>query len=1037
VSGGWADRPDGPRGSDGGRAEGGRAEATRAESARAESLRARVAKQGFTDVDRAITRLHELARSDAGATALADLLGDTADPDAALLGLVRLVEVVDGELVGRLRDVVVDDREGGGGPGPLRRLVRVLGASRALTDHLVRHPGSWQRVLEDGLAPSADDRREALLRAVADHQGTAARDALKVAYRDQLVAVVATDLCAADAAAVLPAVGLALADLADAALAAAHALAVREVPKADQVRLAVVALGKTGAQELNYISDVDVLYVCEPDPDGGLDDPAAQAVGSRMAAAIGQVCGGVTSEGSLWQVDAALRPEGKGGPLTRSLASHLAYYERWAEPWEFQAMLKARVAAGDAELGRAWRDAVWPMVWQVTERDGFVESSRAMRRRVVEHIPAKEADRQLKLGRGGLRDVEFSVQLLQLVHGRTDTRLRAPGTLVALEALTTHGYIGRDDGAELDRAYRFLRVLEHRLQLQRLARTHVLPDKPEGWRRLARLVLRPGADADDLRTRWRETVRAVTRLHEKLFYRPLLTAIASLSTDEVRLTSAAASARLQALGYRDPAGALRHMEALTGGVSRRAAIQRTLLPAMLGMFADAADPDAGLLAFRRISDELGSTHWYLKMLRDSAGAAERFALVLASGRLLSDMIERAPGTTALFESDERLQPPGHEALLAEAVAVAQRAADADEAVSALRAIRRREVVRTGVADVTGLIDPEAAGRALATAAAVVTQVAVQVAARDVVVARGGEPGEVSDALDRLPTRLLLLVLGRLAGGESSYGSDVDVVVVHEPRDGHDLEDATAVAREVVTRARTLLRRPGQEPPVEIDAGLRPEGRGGELVRTLDAMRSYYGRWSVPSEHQALLRANVLVGDAGLAERFAEIIDPLRYPEGGPGRDAVTEIRRIKARMEAERLPRGVDARRHVKLGRGGLSDVEWTVQLIQLEHAHAVPALRTASTMEALAAARAAGLLDGSDAETLELAWRTASRLRDAMTLWRGRGTDVLPTDRRDLDGIARLMGYGAGQASHLEDDWLRAARHARTVVERVFFGWR
>ena len=153
-------------------------------------------------------------------------------------------------------------------------------------------------------------------------------------------------------------------------------------------------------------------------------------------------------------------------------------------------------------------------------------------------------------------------------------------------------------------------------------------------------------------------------------------------------------------------------------------------------------------------------------------------------------------------------------------------------------------------------------------------------------------------------------------------------------------------------------------------------------------------------------------------------------------EAVAEIRRIKARVEAERLPRGADARRHVKLGRGGTSDVEFTVQLLQLQHAGTVPALRTASTGEALVAARAAGLIADADAAALETAGRTASRLRDAMTLWRGRATDLLPTDRRDLDGIARLMGYAPGMASTLEEDWLRAARHARGVVERVFYGW-
>ena len=1014
------------------------------EAARPASLRARVARAGFTDVDRAVTRLTALGRSEAAAAELAALVGDTADPDTALLGLVRLAEVADEELLGRLRDPVVDPREpvttrrmpgSDPGTGPLRRLIRVLGASTALADHCVRHPDAWHRVTEDAFVVPAEQRREALLAAVAGREGDEARDALKAAYRDQLLAVAACDLCAADASAVLPRVGQALADLADAALAAAHDLATREVPAGKQVHLAVIALGKTGARELNYISDVDVLYVSEPAEGSALDDADAATIASRVAARLGQICGGTTTEGSLWQVDAALRPEGKQGPLARSLPSHIGYYERWAEPWEFQAMLKARVAAGDAELGERWRDAIWPMVWRVTERDGFVEASRAMRQRVVDHIPPNEAARELKLGRGGLRDVEFAVQLLQLVHGRTDPRVRSAGTLVALESLIAHGYVGRDDGAELDRTYRFLRVLEHRLQLQRLARTHVLPERDDGWLRLARVVLHPGATTEELQERWRETARAVSRLHEKLFYRPLLTALTGLSTDEIRLTPAAAGARLQALGYADPAGALRHMEALTAGVSRRAAIQRTLLPAMLGMFSEAADPDAGLLAFRRISDELGSTHWYLKMLRDSAGAAERFARVLASGRLLPDLIGRAPNTTALFDSDERLRPPAPESLRAEALAVAQRWSTAEDAVVALRAIHRRELVRTGIADVIGLLDPPAVGAALSTSSAVATEVAVRVAARDWL-ARSGVTATVTEALDRLPTRLVVVGLGRLAGGESSYGSDVDVVVVHDPRPGTDREVGAQAAKEVLSRARALLRAPGAEPAVEMDAGLRPEGRNGELVRTLDAMVSYYGRWSVPSEHQALLRARCLVGDEELAAQFDTVIDPLRYPPGGPSAEAVSEIRRIKARVEAERLPRGVDARRHVKLGRGSLGDVEWTVQLLQMQHAHAIPELRSASTMRALKAARENGLVEAADSARLAQAWRMASRLRDAMTLWRGRATDVLPTDRRDLDGIARLMGYGPAEASHLEDDWLRVARKARLVVERVFFGW-
>lgn len=1026
--------------------------------------RARVARAGFVDTDRALARLESLDAAvdilDAGE--LADALAAGADPDAALLCVERLVETGDGAVVAALSaggDVAARRR--------LTRLAQVLGGSRALGEHLIRHPDDLDAV-DGGLAIGAADRRSVLLQAVAGLVGPDADDALKRAYRRQLLGIAADDLASDDPEALLDAVTAALSDLADAALEAALDVSQREVPGGAGVRLAVVALGKTGARELNYISDVDVLYIAEPDEPTGHeltgheltgheptghepagDEAQAMAVAARVASRLQQVCGGATAEGQLWQVDAGLRPEGRNGPLVRSLGSHETYYRRWAKPWEFQAMLKARHAAGDPDLTRRWQEIVQPLVWSAAEREGFVDAARAMRRRVVDHIPAREADRQLKLGRGGLRDVEFAVQLLQLVHGRTDGRLRVRATLPALEALTTFGYVGRDNGSELDRAYRFLRVLEHRLQLHRMARTQVLPTQDEAWRRLARAVLGPGAAPDDLREQWRRHRLVVARLHERLFYRPLLAAVAELSSDELRLTPEAARARLLALGYTDPNGALRHLTALTAGVSRRAAIQRTLLPVMLGYFADGADPDAGLLAFRRISDSLGNTHWYLGMLRDSAGAAERFAAVLASGRLVPDLLTAAPDTALLLGGEERLAPPPADGLLTEALAVADRAPGSAEAVRAARVLHRRETIRTAVADITHGLAGSEVGRALATSATVALEVALRAVARQWLAEHpGATPGygaeggastsEVSldVALEALPTRLLVVGFGSLAGCESGYGSDVDIVAVHEPRPGVDPVVAAQCARDVVAHARTLLRHPGSEPSIAVDAALRPEGRSGELVRTLDALATYYGRWSQPWEHQALLRARPLIGPADLTDRFLALVDPLRYPEGGPPPGVVGEIRRIKARVEAERLPRGADPRRHVKLGRGGTSDIEWTVQLLQLEHAHEVPDLRTASTRTALAAARLHGLLTVDDAHRLDAAWQFGSRLRDALVLWRGRPVDVLPTDRRDLDGIARLVGFQPGSATALEDEWLRVARRARAVVERVFFGW-
>ena len=189
-----------------------------------------------------------------------------------------------------------------------------------------------------------------------------------------------------------------------------------------------------------------------------------------------RACSASTPEGALWEVDAALRPEGKSGPLVRTLASHRAYYERWAKPWEFQALLKARPVAGDRELGEEYVHTLAPLIWSAAGRDNFVEDVQAMRRRVVEHIAPEQAGRQLKLGPGGLRDVEFAVQLLQLVHGRADEELRGPNTLIALKKLSWGGYVGRGDAAALATAYRFLRRVEHLIQLHRLRRNHLVPE---------------------------------------------------------------------------------------------------------------------------------------------------------------------------------------------------------------------------------------------------------------------------------------------------------------------------------------------------------------------------------------------------------------------------------------------------------------------------------------------------------------------------------------------------------------------------------
>ncbi len=280
----------------------------------------------------------------------------------------------------------------------------------------------------------------------------------------------------------------------------------------------------------------------------------------------------------------------------------------------------------------------------------------------------------------------------------------------------------------------------------------------------------------------------------------------------------------------------------------------------------------------------------------------------------------------------------------------------------------------------------------------------------------------------LPTRMLVVGMGRFGGRELGYGSDADVLFVHDPLPGADEQVAQQAALAVAGELRRLMGMPGPDPSLELDADLRPEGKQGPLVRTLASYRAYYERWSLVWEAQALLRATPLAGDEQLGRDFLALIDPVRWPDGGISDADVREVRRVKARVEAERLPRGGDRTRHLKLGRGGMADVEWTVQLLQLRHAHEVPAMRHTGTITSMLAATEAGLLDPADADVLERAWTLTSRLRNAAVLWRGRPVDALPSDLRDLDGVARIVGYPPQSSGQVGEDYQRITRRARRV---------
>lgn len=985
---------------------------------RVSSLTSRLIRVGVRDTDQAMALLIQEPLASVFADEALDDLDLAPDPDQAIRVLADIAVSAPGALQTLIHDA-----------GARHRALAVIGMSNGIAQHLVKRPedlallatgGAWERLV----APEA--MRAHLLTGVgadpaatlpfAAITGAPARDDLRIRYRQLLMSIAALDLAHG-----LPVDGVVemLSDLADAVLQTALAIASAELsPNAEPCRFAIIAMGKCGGRELNYVSDVDVIFVAEPlDP---ADDPTnALRTATILATSVMSICQDNTSEGSIWQVDAALRPEGKDGALVRTLKSHTGYYERWAESWEFQALLKARACAGDEALGTAYVDAVLPMVWTATARPNFVNDVQGMRRRVEREIAPADLERELKLGPGGLRDVEFSVQLLQLVHGRTDSRLRSRGTLEALDILAASGYVGREEASVMASSYRFERSLEHRIQLLELRRTHMIPTDELQLRTIARsLQLRT---IEKLEQSLRHHTKDVRRIHEKLFYRPLLQAVARLDAGDARLTLEQAVERLRVLGFRDPEGAMRHVEALTTGVSRRAAIQRTLLPVLLGWFAQSPMPDQGLLGFRRVSDALGATPWYLRLLRDDSIVAERMSRILCYARLSTELLLTAPEAVAMLEHVEDLQPRPLEQLLTEFRATAERQADAAASVHILRSLRRRELFRITVADILGLVDPVVVCRALSD----VTE-ATLVASSEAVI-REWERRHAAP----FPTRFLIVGMGRFGGRELSYGSDADVMFVHDPI----VEDADCLgaAIEVASTMTNLLAQPGTEPALLVDADLRPEGRSGPLVRSLRGYAKYYEQWSLSWESQALLRARPFVGDEQLRTQFLALIDGMRYPAGGLPEVEVREIRRIKARVEAERLPRGADATLHMKLGRGGLADVEWLVQLLQLQHAAQLPALRELSTIGALAAVRDAGFITTGQHDTLRDAWLMATRIRNIQMLVTGKSQDQVSTDLVDLRLMSDALGLASGPA--LLEDYRRVTRRARAVFDEVFYG--
>jgi [glutamine synthetase] adenylyltransferase / [glutamine synthetase]-adenylyl-L-tyrosine phosphorylase len=874
-------------------------------------------------------------------------IGEAADPELARIALSRLEERPGARPFLEQPDIVP-------------AAARLLGFSTAAADFFSANPQELEALAD----LHARTLEELVAEAEGDVRAHGPEAGLRRFRRRAAARIAARDLSGGDIEEVM----VELSDLAEACLRVAAAAV--QGGRA----IAVIGMGKLGGRELNYSSDVDVLFVHREA--GGAEQERA----SRTAAAIIELLSAPTAGGLALRVDPNLRPEGRAGPLSRSLPSMLEYYEHHAATWERQALLKARPVAGDLDLGRAFVEGVRPFVYPAILPARAIDDVRSSKARIEELVRARGKElTELKRGRGGIRDVEFAVQLLQLVHGRRHESLRDAGTLGALHALAEEGFVAPGDAEALAGSYRFLRRLEHRLQMARDLQTHELPERRSALWPLSRSM--GYRDPDHLKSEYARHTGTVRGLHERLFYRPLLEAFAG-STPRPALGRGDTEDLLAGLGFADARGAYARFDRIVDRSTRLGVVLGAQFPVIAPALAFAANPDAALVRFERLAEALRGDVELPDRLADRPDAVRRLAALVASSSAFADTLMSHPTmVAALYEPPSLERPlfPGDPAA---------------------------ELVRVAGAHAAGDLKVPDTGRAVARVADDLLRSSMET--------------------ERPPVPLAAIAFGKLGGEELSFSSDLDLMFVYE---GEGAGDFTAAARSAEAVLATV-RAAGWT----VDTDLRPEGRNGPLVRTMASYLEYWQRWAETWEFQVLLRARFVAGDESLGRRFLSNAADFAYPESLTF-EQVAAIRRMRVRMEEERVRPAGSRRFHFKLGYGSLADVQFAVELSLMRHGFDHPEVRQTNTLEALEGLAAARLVEGSVARALGEAYLFLTEIKTALEIERRIPVESLPPAPEGQAALARRLGYEGQPRHRFLQDYRRITRRARQAMERVFYG--
>jgi [glutamine synthetase] adenylyltransferase / [glutamine synthetase]-adenylyl-L-tyrosine phosphorylase len=933
----------------------------------------------------------------------------------------------------------------------LEILLQLLGVSQSFSDLLSANP-DYLDMLRVPLSrsPSPAEMRASLQAAVdAAFEDSAVLRVFRRFRQRQLLRIGANDVIRDRP---LEEITRDISRTADVALEVALATALRTVgnrfgqphTEAGQpVSCVILAFGKHGGEELNYSSDIDLMFVY--DEEGATRGKRTTGIPNdeffaKVVSEVVRLLSAHTDRGLAYRIDLRLRPEGHRGPLARSLASTLSYYDSLGRTWERQALIKVRPAAGDLALGQRFVQAVEPFVYRKYLTFAEINEIKALKRRIEQKASqAGVSATEVKTGRGGIRDIEFTLQFLQLLNGGDLPAVRQRNTLLALQALERAGCLTDQEYRVLDDAYRFLRKTEHRLQLLFDLQTHRLPEDAEELRKLAlRMGYPPKADDSpepraaflaDYREKTEPTRRILDHLLHQTFAgesgaaEPESDLILDTNPDPDTIQSV-----LARYPFRDVQGAYNNLVQLAHESSPFLSTHRcrhflaSIASNLLRAVAETPDPDMALVNLEKVTNSLGAKTVLWELFSFNTPSLKLYVDLCASSQFLSELLVNNPGMIdELLDSLVLNRPRAAEELRKELSELCHGAADLEPI---LHSFQDKEFLRIGVRDILGKDSIRATAAELSDVAETIL---VEVSERQAapLEARFGLPYLEEGGRAGQRCRFVVLALGKLGGRELNYHSDLDLMLIYEgdgrtkPPPGatrFDRYEATDNLHFFTELAQHIIRAASYLGPMgrlyQIDMRLRPTGRSGSLVLPLAEFRRYFAAESDGPTHphgdaqlwerQALTRARVVHGDADFAEEVANVTANAACALAWRP-ELADEIVAMRERMEAGRSPH------NLKRGPGGVVDVEFLVQMFQLKYGRERPVLRTPNTWEALDALLAAGLLSAEEHAALQTGYDFLRRVQSRLRIVHNRSLDELPEPIEEVDKLARRLGYEAG----------------------------